>query len=73
MEALKTEALAAGAAAQTGSGTQKLAAVTAAVTPSVLSYAKAAGLATPTATEIQNAADGIVAFLNALNGTAAAA
>jgi len=72
-EALKTEALAAGAAAQNGTGTQKLAAVTAAVTPSVLAYAKAAGLAVPTATEIQNAADGIVAFLNALNGTAAAA
>jgi hypothetical protein len=71
-EALKTEALAAGAAVQNGTGTQKLAAVTAAVTPSVLAYAKSAGLAVPTATEIQSAANGIVSFLNALNGTAAA-
>jgi hypothetical protein len=37
-----------------------------------LAYAKSAGLAVPTATEIQSAANGIVSFLNALNGTAAA-
>lgn len=69
-EALKTEALAAGAAQQNGTGVQKLAAVTSAVTPAVLAYAKEAGLAIPTATEIQNAANSIVGFLNAF-GTAA--
>lgn len=66
-EALKTEALAAGAGVQNGSGAQKLTAVVAAVTPSVLAYAKQAGLPTPTADEIQNAANAIVSFLNALN------
>ena len=71
-EAFKVEALATGAGTQNGTGTQKLAAVTAAVTPTVLAYAQQAGLATPTATEIGNAANGIVAFLNALNGTTAA-
>ncbi len=72
-EALKTEALATAAGQQNGSGTQKLAAVTAAVTPTVLAYAQQAGLAAPTATEINNAANGIVFFLNALNGASATA
>lgn len=65
-EAVKTEALAAAAGTQTGSGVQKLAAVTSAVTPQVLAYAKAAGLPTPTADQISAAANSIVSFLNAL-------
>ena len=71
-EAIKTEALATAAGSQNGSGIQKLSAVTAAVTPQVLAYAQQAGLPAPTATEISNAANGIVAFLNALSGTPAA-
>lgn len=69
-EAIKTEALAAGAAAQNGTGAQKLAAVTASVTPAVLQYAQQAGLPTPTAAQIQTAANGIVAFLNAFSAAA---
>lgn len=65
-EAAKTEALAAAAGAQTGSGVQKLNAVVAAVTPQVLAFAKSNGLPTPTSATIQAAANGIVAFLNAL-------
>lgn len=67
-EILKIEALAAGAGAQNGTGAQKLTAVTAAVTPEVLSYAQAHGLPTPTAMTIQNAVNGLVAFANALEG-----
>lgn len=70
-EALKTEALAAAAGQQDGSGAQKLAAVTAAVTPAVLQYAEKAGLPAPTSDKIAAAANGIVAFLNALEGKAA--
>jgi hypothetical protein len=72
-EAVKTEAIATAAGQQSGSGTQKLAAVTSAVTPTVLAYAQQAGLATPTATQIQNAANAIVAFLNAFPPPATAA
>jgi hypothetical protein len=66
-EAVKTEALAAGAAAQTGTGAQKLSAVIAAVTPAALQYATQAKLPAPTAAEISTAANGIVAFLNAFS------
>lgn len=71
-EIIKVEALAAGAAAQNGTGTQKLAAATAATAPAILAYAQANGLPTPTATEIQNAVNGLVAFANALSGAPAA-
>ena len=64
-EAVKTEALATAAGQQTGTGTQKAAAVLTSVTPAVLSYAQQAGLPTPTATQIANANTAIVAFLNA--------
>jgi hypothetical protein len=67
-ESLKTEALAAGAAQQNGTGTQKLAAVIAAVTPTALAYAQQNKLPTPTAAQIQAGANGIVSFLNALSG-----
>ena len=69
-EALKVETISAAAGAQTGSGLQKAAAVVAAVTPQVLAYAQTAGLAAPTATEIQNQANAVVAFANSINGTA---
>jgi hypothetical protein len=66
VEALKTEALAAGAAQQNGSGVQKLAAVVTAVTPQALAYAQASGLPAPTSAQIQTQANSIVAFLNAI-------
>lgn len=69
-EAIKTEALATAAGAQSGTGVQKSSAVVSAVTPSVIAYAKQAGLPAPTATEITNAANGIVAFLNAFSAAA---
>lgn len=65
-EALKTEALAAGAAQQNGTGAQKLAAVVTAVTPQALAYAQANGLPVPTSAQIQTQANAIVGFLNAL-------
>jgi hypothetical protein len=71
-EALKVQTIATAAGAQTGLGVQKLTAVVTAVTPTVLAYAKTAGLATPTAEEIQNQANAAVAFVNAVNGTPAA-
>jgi len=64
-EAIKVEALAAGAGAQSGTGAQKLAAVSSAVTPEILAYAQQHGLGQPTATEIQTAVSSIVSFLNA--------
>ena len=64
-EILKTENIATNAGAQSGTGVQKSAAVVSAVTPQVLAYAKAAGLPTLTAEQIQNAATAAVAFLNA--------
>jgi hypothetical protein len=69
-EAVKVEAIAAGASKQTGSGAQKLTAVVAAVTPQVLAYAQQSGLPVPDSTKIQNAVNGIVAFANALEGKA---
>ena len=71
-EIVKIEALAAGAAQQTGSGVQKLQAVVVTVTPAILAYAKTNGLPTPTSTTIQNAVNGLVAFANALEGKPAA-
>lgn len=68
VEAVKIEALAAAAGEQTGSGVQKLAAVTSAITPTALAYAQQHGFPVPTATTIQNAANGLVAFINALEG-----
>jgi hypothetical protein len=65
-QAFTVESLAAGAGEQNGTGVQKLAAVVAAVTPTALAYAAQAGLPTPTAADIQNQANAIVAFLNAI-------
>lgn len=67
-EIVKIEALAAGAAAQNGTGAQKLTAVIASTTPAILAYAEANGLPVPTAANIQNAVNGLVAFANALEG-----
>ena len=68
-EIVKTEALAAAAGAQTGSGVQKASMTISAVTPQVLSFAKEQGLATPTAETIAKASDALVAFLNAFGET----
>ena len=69
-EAIKVEALAAAAGAQTGSGTQKAAAVLNAATPQVLAFAQQYGLAAPTAEQLAQANNAIVAFLNAFPGLA---
>lgn len=65
-EVIKTEALAAAAEQQSGTGAQKAAAVTAAITPQVLAYAQQNGLAAPTSTQIQTIVNSLVGFLNAL-------
>jgi hypothetical protein len=59
---IETESLAAAAGEQTGSGTQKAAAVMSAMGPEISKYFPAA-----TATEIANANTAIVAFLNAFD------
>lgn len=69
-EAIKTESIAAAAGVQTGSGTQKSAAVLSAVTPVVLAYAQQAGLSAPTSAQLSAANDAIVAFLNAFGTNA---
>jgi hypothetical protein len=74
VEIFKAEALgeAAGSTAA-GTDTQKAAAVIASVTPSVLTFAKAQGLGTPTAANLQSANDALVTFLEALGAESAKA
>lgn len=69
-EIFKTEALAAGAAQQTGSGLDKAAITITVLTPEILAFAKQNGFAVPTADKIQKANDALVAFMNALDGKA---
>lgn len=64
-EIVKTQALATAAGAQTGYGPEKAAAVLAAVTPEALAFAQKNGLPAPTASQLQAANDGLVAFFNA--------
>jgi hypothetical protein len=73
-EIYKAQALAnaAGATGTTGS-TQKSALVLNAVTPQVLAFLKTQGLAPANSTQLQAANDALVAFLNALGGTATTA
>ena len=71
IEAIKIEALAAGAGSQSGSGTQKSAALVSALTPEILTYAQMNGFPVPTSDKIQSAANSLVAFLNTLDGSAA--
>lgn len=60
----ETAAIAAGA--QSGSSTQKLAAVVAAITPTFTAYAAANGMPAPTTTTITTWTNAIVASLNAI-------
>jgi len=75
-EIISIEAVAAAAGSQTGSGTQKAAAVIAAITPQVSTLLTSVGVATPTATQVQTVAtavnNGLVAVLNAIPATPAA-
>lgn len=64
-EIIKSEALAAGAAQQTGTGVQKAAIAIDAVTPQAITFAAAHGLPAPAAAELSKANDALVAFLNA--------
>lgn len=72
-EVIKTEAIAAAAGQQSGSGAQKLAAVVAAITPQALDYAKAHGLPAPTSDQISLMVEASVGFLNAIPAPAPAA
>jgi|HubBroStandDraft_5_1064220.scaffolds.fasta_scaffold450484_1 hypothetical protein len=72
-EAAKIEASAVAAGAQSGTGAQKLAAVTAAVEGAFNTYAQQNGLALPSTTVVENAVNGVVAFLNALPAVTTAA
>lgn len=69
-EVIKTEQLAAAAGAQTGTGAQKAAAVTTAVTPQIQSLLVSLGVASPTSAEIQAVgtalSTGLVGVLNSL-------
>lgn len=67
-EIIKVETLAAAAGDQVGSGVQKAAMVTTAMTPEILLFAQQHGLPVPTAAKIEAANDALVAFLNALDG-----
>jgi hypothetical protein len=64
-EIIKTEAIAAAAGQQNGSGVQKSAAVINALTPEVLAFASANKLPVPDSATIQKASDALVLFLNA--------
>ena len=71
-EAATVEAAAVSANAQSGTGAQKLAAVVSAVSPSIINYAAANGLAAPTATNITNIVNSAVTVLNNLSPLEAA-
>jgi hypothetical protein len=62
----QAEALAVAAGQQNGTGTQKLALVLQSVEASFNDYAKTAGLATPSAAQIEAAVNAAVDFLNAI-------
>ena len=72
-EIYKAQALAAAAAAGSTGGTQKSAMVLNAMTPQVLAFLKTQGLAPANSAQLQAANDALVAFLNALGGTAVSA
>jgi hypothetical protein len=68
-EIIKAETLATAAGSQTGTGTQKAAAVLSAITPQVLAFAQAQGVSAPTADQIATANTALVSFLNAFTMT----
>jgi hypothetical protein len=73
-EIYKAQALATAAVATGSTGNaQKAALVLNAVTPQVTAFLKSQGLSAATATQLQAANDALVAFLNALGGTATSA
>jgi len=68
--AYTVEALAVAAGKATGTGVEKAEMVASAVTPAVLTYAQQAGLPAPTAAQIQKGNDAVIAFINAMTGSA---
>lgn len=74
---IATESLAAAAGVQSGSGPQKLAAVTEAIAPNAAGFLQSIGVSNPTSAEVQTVttaiANGLVAILNALPAPTAAA
>lgn len=69
-EVVSIESLAAAAGQQSGTGAQKLAAVTSAIAPNMQAFLTSIGISDPTAADVQKyttaVANGIVAILNAL-------
>lgn len=76
-QVVSVESIAAAAAAQTGSGSQKLAAVVSAITPQVAATLETLGVKSPTADQTQSlatvVANSLVAILNAFPATTTAA
>lgn len=68
-EVANAETAALAAAAQTGTGAQKLAAVVAAITPTFNAYLTAQGLPTQTATTIETWVNTVVSGLNSISAT----
>lgn len=65
-KAYNVESLAVAAGQGTGTGVEKAALVTTAITPTVLAYAQQVGLPAPTAAQIQSANNALVSFINAM-------
>lgn len=65
-KAYNVEAIAVAAGKATGTGAEKAVIVEAAIESEVLQYAQQDGLAVRTATQIQDANDGIIKFINAM-------
>jgi hypothetical protein len=72
-EIFKAEALSAAAGTQTRSGLQKSAAVLNTITPQVVAFAETNKLPVPVGADLTAANNALVAFLNALGGSAPAA
>ena len=74
-EVIAVEASASAAGLQSGTGAQKLAAVTEAIAPNVQAFLTSIGISSPTGEQVQTystaLANGIVAILNAIPPTAA--
>jgi hypothetical protein len=66
-EIFKVEAISAAAGSQTGTGVQKAAAVTSALTPAIVAFAQQNKLPALTAAQIDAANTALVTFLNALS------
>lgn len=72
-KAYNVESLAVAAGQATGTGADKAALVDQAIAPTIIGYAQQAGLPPRTAAQITAANNAVIAFINAMTGTAPAA